>query len=69
MKIHDVLEALENQEIFLDELLSAIDATNETKENERWFMRTLLDHLPTRALRAEIAFREGGRTAVDPFHP
>jgi hypothetical protein len=69
MTIHDVLQALDNEEIFLDELLSAIADTNETPANGRWFVRTLLDQLHTSALRAEITFREGGRNAVDPFHP
>ncbi len=64
----DVLDAMDNEEIFLDELLDVILEECSTKENRRWYARTLLDKLSTEELKAEIKFRENPGS-TDPFYP
>lgn len=68
MTLGDVLTAMDNEEIFLDELLDAVLDKNFTREDRRWYARTLLDFINTDQLKAEIAFRENPGSP-DPFYP
>jgi len=68
MTMKDVLDAMDNEEIFLDELLDVILEECSTKKNRRWYARTLLDTLSLEDLKREIHFRENAGSA-DPFYP
>lgn len=68
MTLKDVLTAMDNEEIFLDELLDAVLDKNFTREDRRWYARTLLDFINTDQLKAEIYFRENPGSP-DPFYP
>ncbi len=68
MTLGDVLTAMDNEEIFLDELLDAVLKECTTSSNQNWYSRTLLDTLSTEDLKREIHFRENAGSP-DPFYP
>jgi hypothetical protein len=68
MTLKDALEAMDKEEFFLDELLDAVLDECSTKENRRWYARTVLDTVNTEQLKAELAFRENPKS-TDPFYP
>jgi|LakMenE01Jun11ns_1017448.scaffolds.fasta_scaffold7487818_1 hypothetical protein len=63
-----VIDALDVESVYLDEILQAVMAPLANPTEKRWFARTLLDCLSTSDLRAELEWR-AGQTKVDPFAP
>ena len=68
MTLNDVVKALDDQSIFLDEILNECAPPNAFPADRRWFARTLLDCLTAEDLRAELEWR-AGQTQRDPFAP
>jgi hypothetical protein len=61
-----VIDALDTQAVYLDEILSECAPSNAFPADRRWFARTLLDCLTADDLRAELEWRSG-QTQRDPF--